>query len=252
MIPPPVFPDIAHVANGCYLSAVVYLAKFTAAFPAERGEPAPFVLPNGDGVNRAHTLAVISWRGEWWVRDEYFGVVALGCSTARPWDPRWAQQRADAGFRLVADRLRRQGGEVRRETAPTARNLTPAWRWAELSAARRLLPFPAEIYELRSGPRSIPFLYFRTGGDGFAVYDPAIGTAAATAHVQDGSVRVTAVAERMGYAPDRASSGQSLLAVLIPAAERRAGPVEAGALAFDGPGRLAALDRGPPARKAAG
>ena len=85
MIPPPVFADAAHVANGCYISAVAYLAKFSTAFPAERGEPAAFVLPSAGGSNQPHTLAIVSWRGEWWARDEYFGVVPLGFSSAGSW-----------------------------------------------------------------------------------------------------------------------------------------------------------------------
>jgi hypothetical protein len=200
MIPPPVFPDTAHVANGCYVSAIVYLAKFSAAFPAERGEPAAFVLPNAGGGTKPHTLALISWKGEWWARDEYFGVVPLGCSSAAPWSRRLAQLRVEAGFRRLAEPLRRQAGELRRRTLPALRSITPEWRFAEVMAAQRLLPFPSEIHWLHDGLLPIPFLYFRHDGDGFAVYDPALGTASAVSPVRDGAALVSAVAERMGYA----------------------------------------------------
>jgi hypothetical protein len=223
MLPPPVFPDVAHVANGCYVSAVIYLAKFSAVFPAERGEPAAFVLPNADGSNQPHTLALISWRGEWWARDEYFGVVPLGCSSAAPWSPRLAQLRADAGFRRRAEFLRRQAADVRRETAPAQGGLTPEWRLAEILSAQRLLPFPSEIH-WRPGDRSpIPFLYFHLAGDSFAVYDPAKGTASALSPVRDGAALVAAVAERMGYgrhrSPPESDFAASRLAAGAPARE---------------------------------
>jgi hypothetical protein len=221
MFPPPVFPDVVHVANGCYVSAAVYLVKFSAAFPAERGEAAPFVLPNADGTRQPHTLAIVSWQGEWWARDEYFGVVPLGCPSTAPWDPQVAQRRADAGFRRQLEFLRRTGGEVRRETAPPPRQLTAEWRLAEIQAARGCLPFPSEIHWLHEGRASVPFLYFRPGGDSFAVYDPAIGTASALSPVRDGSALVAAVAERMGYARHQPAPGRHRAAAPPPAGVRQ-------------------------------
>jgi hypothetical protein len=221
VIPPPVFPDVAHVANGCYLSAVVYLAKFSAAFPAERGEPAAFVLPNAGGGSRPHTLAIMTWQGAWWARDEYFGVIPLGLTSAAPWDPRQAHRRAEAGFRQEWERRRRQPGGVRREVAPSRSGLTPEWRLAEILAARRLLPFPSEVYWLGEGRDAVPFLYFRPTEEGFGVYDPAMGTASALAEVRDGGRIVAAVAERMGYPAGRSPAGRGQVAVLAPAGEGR-------------------------------
>jgi hypothetical protein len=218
MFPPPVFPDVVHVANGCYVSAAVYLVKFSAAFPAERGEAAPFVLPNADGTRQAHTLAIVSWQGEWWARDEYFGVVALGCPSAERWDLAVVQRRAEAGFQRQAEALRRTGRVVRRETAPPRRKLTPEWRFAEVQAAQRSLPFPAEIYWLHDGKEPVPVLYFRPGGDSFAVYDPAIGTASAVSPVRDGGALVAAVGERMGYPRQRPTPERQLAAGPPPAA----------------------------------
>jgi len=46
---------MVHVANGCYVSAAAYIARFTVAYPAERSEPAAVVLPNADGSSKPHT-----------------------------------------------------------------------------------------------------------------------------------------------------------------------------------------------------
>jgi hypothetical protein len=204
------------VANGCYVSAVAYLAKFSAAFPAERGEPAAFVLPNADGGQKPHTLALISWKGEWWARDEYFGVVPLGCSSATALDPRLAQRRIDAGFRQLSEPRRRRAVELRQKTILAPASVTSEWRFAEIKTAQRLLPFPAEIHWLTDGRHSIPFLYFRPGGDAFAVYDPGVGTASAVSPVRDGALLVAAVAERMGYRLRRISPRQDLAAAVPP------------------------------------
>jgi hypothetical protein len=216
MIPPPVFPDVVHVANGCYVSAVTYVARFSAAFPAERAEPAAFVLPNAGGGDQPHTLAIVSWHGEWWARDEYFGVVPLGCPSASPWNPRLAQLRADAGFRRVAASQRREAVALREKTLRPPGRMGPDWRLAEVLAAQGILPFPSQIHWLHDGMRLIPFLYFRPGADRFAVYDPAIGTASAVSLAGDEASLVAAAVTRLGYALHRPLAKQGFAALPPP------------------------------------
>jgi hypothetical protein len=249
MIPPPLFPDVAHVANGCYVSAVVYLAKFAGAFPLERGEPAAFVLPNADGEQRSHTLAVISWQGEWWARDEYFGVVALDLPSDRSWDPALAQRRIDAGFRRQAQRLNTRSGRPHREVAPSPRSLTPEWRLAEIMVAQRLLPFPSEIYWLCGGRSAVPFLYFRRNQAGFGVYDPAIGTGAATSTLLDGAILVAAVAQRLGYPASPAAPDGERVAALSAETGRHASRPDT--LAATAPARLPEMSQLRPAHRRA-
>src|SRR5579871_5282625 len=75
---PPHFTLEDHVFNGCHLSTIAFLARFNTEYPQERGEAVILTLKNGDGAYRSHTVALVTWHGAWWCRDEYFGVIALG------------------------------------------------------------------------------------------------------------------------------------------------------------------------------
>jgi hypothetical protein len=186
---------MVHVANGCYVSAAAYIARFTAAYPAERSEPAAVVLPNADGSSKPHTVAIVSWHGAWWARDEYYGTVDLRSPSARPWDPVTVTRRLERAFR------HRAAGQPPRQPDRVPDGADPQeWRLGQIEAARMLLPVDGRIIWLRSGFEDLPFLFFRRAGEGgFAVYDPGFGTVQAVSRVSEPDTLVAAVAERLGY-----------------------------------------------------
>ena len=240
MLPPPNFPDLIHVANGCYVSSFVYLARFRAAYPAERAETVAIVLPNADGSFKPHTVAIVSWHGKWWARDEFYGLADLRSPSSRPWDLATVTSRVDA---VCRDRYARQSAAGHRrqpDRAPAEAAEAIRWRVEHILTARQLLPVPSEIVWLRSGDQTLPLLFFRTSeGGGFAVYDPSIGTAQAVGEVRDVGRMVAAVAERMGYpAPSTVTETAA-----IPAALRgQSGPAVADARPrsqMEGPAALA-------------
>lgn len=200
MLPPPNFPDMIHVANGCYISSFVYLSRFRAAYPAERAETAAIVLPNADGSFKPHTVAIVSWHGQWWARDEFYGLADLRSPSSRPWDLATVTRRVDAICRERYARQTAAGHRRQPDRAPPGTAEAAQWRIDHIRTARQLLPVPSEIVWLRSGDLTLPLLFFRTSeGGGFAVYDPGIGTAQAVGEVRDVGRLVAAVAERMGY-----------------------------------------------------
>lgn len=189
-----------HVANGCYISSFVYLSRFRAAYPAERAETAAIVLPNADGSFKPHTVAIVSWHGQWWARDEFYGLADLRSPSSRPWDLATVTGRVDAICRERAARQTAAGHRRQPDRAPAEQAEAIRWRIEHIQMARQLLPVPSEIVWLRSGGQKMPWLFFRTSeGGSFAVYDPSIGTAQALADVKDAGRLVAAVAERMGY-----------------------------------------------------
>lgn len=204
VIPPPVFPDVVHVANGCYISAVVYAARYRAAYPGEQAEVAAIPMTNAGGLVKPHTLAIMSWRGGWWARDEYYGVIDLREPSVRPWNPAAVRRRAEASSRRRYARLLAGGAPARTADAPPSGRPETEWRLDQVEAARRLLPVPSELHWLRTGSTAVPLLYFRPrpNSPAFAVYDPASGTASAEAAVRDSAQLVAAVARRLGYAPE--------------------------------------------------
>jgi hypothetical protein len=195
MIPPPVFPDVVHVANGCYISATAYIARFHAAYPAEKSEPAALSLPNADGSVKPHTVAIVSWHGGWWARDEFYGVVNLHAPSSRPWSQPLVERLTERAFR------HRAAGLPRREPDSQPDGVEGiAWRMDQIDAARRLLPTESRVVWLKSGLQETPFLFFRRAEDGgFAVYDPVFGTVRAVSRLNEPAALVTAVAERLGY-----------------------------------------------------
>jgi hypothetical protein len=201
---PPEFPDGAHVPNGCFLSALAYLSRFAAKFPAERGETVHLDLPNADGSIKPHTIALVTWHGRWWGRDEYFGRFPLGPALAPP--------DGNGRLALVVGRAMADGAARRRELvgqleAAATQPLTPGRRAEAVRLARTLLPVSSEIVWLRAGGESVPFLFFRTGPGRIAVYDPAYGTATAGCHAADGVSIVVAVAARLGYGRSQPLAG---------------------------------------------
>lgn len=195
---PPVYADTAHVLNGCHISSLVYLARFLAAFPQKKASPLLVTIRNADGVTRPHTIALLTWRGQWWGRDEYFGVFPLGLAAGRgvvtDTVAREAERALDQHSDLIAaDRTRKLPG-----LAPA--RLSVARRGQEVALARKLLPLPARQFWVRCGDAEIPLLFFRPAPGCIAVYDPLHGTATAEVDCADDAAIVAAVARRMGYA----------------------------------------------------
>jgi hypothetical protein len=190
---PPDFPDTTHVREGCYLSAVAYLARFAAEFPGEFGAPCsvhPSIYP------RRHTVALVTWAGEWWLRDEFAGMVRLNLAVAS---------------REITETVRRRA-ETRLDRR--VRGLSPSERTRilslglhghrtvdaarEIAHAERLLPYASTRYRIESNGREIPVLFFRPGPGRIALYDPELGTGAAeSADLRDAAV-VEAIAGAMG------------------------------------------------------
>lgn len=194
---PPAFTDAEHVYNGCHLSAVAYLARFSAEFPTERGEPAVLVMANADGVRRPHTVALVTWNGEWFGRDEYFGTFRLGFKVdANPSAERLEARAASVLARLSARKNRTAG--YRRP--PMVRGeLSPSELVREVATAARILPFPSSTFWLKDGAREYPVVLFRPSADTVAVYDPHRGTAVAECASRDDAGVVGLVAARLGY-----------------------------------------------------
>ncbi|MFT3828357.1 MAG: hypothetical protein QM691_01495 [Opitutaceae bacterium] len=191
---PPSFADTTHVPRGCYLSSVAFLARFRAAFPAECGEPLTIRPASFDGP---HTIALITWGGTWWGRDEYFGTFPLSGSFGEPQPAAELQrQAAQALDRLAARHLRRGWGSIPRAAANSR---SSADRRRVLATAAALLPGTSEIVDIPCSGNLVPFLFFRPSAGVIAVYDPALGTATARCASPDAVCVVREVAVRLGY-----------------------------------------------------
>lgn len=200
---PPAFPDAAHVTQGCYISTVAYLARFAAAHPAERGHTLRVDIPTFDGP---HTIALVSWRGGWWARDEYCGVFPLDRPVRERDDIAALRPRAEGVLRRLADRSVRQG----KIALVRERRLTSLERERDVSLAAALLPGASATYWVRCGAAELPFLFFQPKPGKIAVYDPATGTATADCDPVDAAELVRAVARRIGY---EVCAGRSAAAV---------------------------------------
>lgn len=196
--PPPYWPDAVHVNQGCYLSMLVYRARFARAYPAERAL-ALRVQPRC--IDTAHTMTLLSWRGAWWVRDEYAGVFPLGWPVADEIPLELLVRRATMRFERKAVAALRGSALATRGGAN--RRMPLAARERDVRLAETLLPFPSTIVRVRCGEGELPFLFFRTSQCGIAVYDPATGTVTADCPASDVAGIVRQIAERLGYAPTR-------------------------------------------------
>ncbi len=197
---PPAYPDGEHVSNGCYVSTFNFLARFRAEFPEERGEPAIVTLRNADGSRRPHTVALVSWQGEWWGRDEYFGVFPLGRSVAAHPNPEELAGRAGAMLEKHAAKLVRSRMASRPPTPAT--EMAAEQRVREVTAAARMIPARATVFWVKSGKSEVPVAFFRPTDRQIAVYDPLRGTSLAECACPDDAKVVAAVASRLGYRVD--------------------------------------------------
>ena len=197
---PPSYPDAAHVPNGCHLSAIRYLSRYLSDFPGERGEPLVINMVNADRSRKMHTMALISWHGQAWCRDEYFGAFALGCPlVARPNLARLSA-RAEACYQEHARMLIHMAGMTQRREA--SEDLSSEDRFHEVTQAAWIIPFPTTIFWVRSGREEFPVAFFRPGGRQVAVYDPMNGTSVAKCSILDDAKVVSLVAARLGYRSD--------------------------------------------------
>jgi hypothetical protein len=194
---PPSYADPVHVSNGCHLSTIRYLARYRSDFPGERGEPLVINMMNADRTRKMHTMALISWRGRAWCRDEFFGVFALGCRYEAQQDPGRLAALAERSYNSHARKVIRNSGMPSRP-GPT-RDLTPEQRLRDVSLATQLIPYPSTIYWVRVGLEELPLAFFRPANRQIAVYDPLNGTSLAECSISDDAKVVSAVAAKLGY-----------------------------------------------------
>jgi hypothetical protein len=192
---PPIYLDCAHFHNGCHISAVTYLARFAADFPEERGQPVIAALRNASGVIRPHTVALVTWRGEWWCRDEFYGVFPIHCAASGEPDlqnlPRYLQ--AHASFVARHHRVK-----------PFTEGATLSFeqRLRDATDAAEALPIPNTIFWVHQDGVEVPVVFFRPGQGIVAIYDPAHGTAVAECTLTEDVRVAAAIAVRLGYRAD--------------------------------------------------
>lgn len=192
---PPAFADAHHVLQGCYLSTLAYLARFRAAFPAERAAPLTVELKKFHG---RHTIAVVSWRGCWWGRDEFFGIFALDRRVAKEPDVTRLVHRAE---KVLDEHAAHVVSSSRGEWAPPPPRQLPAAERARLvRLAAELLPIPSELFWLGGAREEIPLLLFRPAPRVVCIYDPLTGTAQAETDATHGPSIARAFAAQLGYA----------------------------------------------------
>lgn len=191
---PPRFPDAIHVREGCFISSVAYLAKFEAEFPGEFGAPVavhPRIYPT------PHTVALVTWAGEWWLRDEFVGVLRLNMPVVAREITVDVKDRAE---KALDRRVRSLSAKDRAGILSPGlheRGAVDAAR--EVDAAEKLIPFAVERFHIMSGGRETPVLFFRPSPGKIAVYDARFGTAAAETAMADSAMIVGMVAEHLGY-----------------------------------------------------
>jgi hypothetical protein len=197
---PPDFPDALHVVNGCYLSSLAYLARFTALYPDERGEVIAINARLANEPRKFHSIAIMSWRGHWWGRDEYFGVFPVRLPVSPGITAERLQHRARSACENHAKAL--LSNRLIQVPAAPPRTLSPALRAANVEAAAEIIRLPSQVFHVRSGREVFPVLFFRPAPGCIAVYDPLKGTASAECDTTDDAVVVAAVVRRVGYRVD--------------------------------------------------
>jgi len=197
---PPAFPDTAHVPNGCHLSTLTFLTKLLAQFPQESGEPLVIAMHNDAGARWNHTVAVFSWRGQTWCRDEYFGVFALDCSFSQ----KPAGGRLATKVQVALDRHAKSvlHGSTANPLNPPPTDLSNEQKIQDVTAAARMVPFSATVYWVHSGKQNIPVAFFRPNSRQIAVYEPLHGTCLAECSLSDDAKVVSLVATKLGYHVD--------------------------------------------------
>ena len=198
---PPADPDATHVLNGCHLSSLRFLNRFLADYPAEHGQTLVVTMRNADGSVQAHTIALVSWQGQAWCRDEYYGVFSLDCAAeARPNLDRLSA-RAERKLERHAQLMVRTGQAAARREHPA--QLSAEDNLRDVTTATTIIPYATTIYWVRCGHHEIPMAFFRPAANRIAVYDPVHGTSTANCSCPDDAKVVQLVAARLGYRADR-------------------------------------------------
>jgi hypothetical protein len=204
---PPSYPDVVHVFNGCHLSTLRYLSRFLSEFPQEHGQTLTISMMEADGTKTIHTIALISWLGQSWCRDEYFGVFCLNCRFDPQADLRRLVGVAEIKLHEQAAKVIGTTGMPLRRSAPT--QMSAEQRISEVTAATRIIPGSSTIFWVQSGQCELPLAFFRPTAQLIAVYDPLHGTCTAKCSNCDDSAVVRSVAERLGYRPVGVRKGRS-------------------------------------------
>jgi hypothetical protein len=217
---PPAYPDSAHVLNGCRLSTLRFLSRLLSEFPQEQGEPLVITMRNAGGARSAHTIALFSWQGHAWCRDEYYGVFALDCPFEAHSNPDRLVARAEKRLEKHAQMLIRTAQVAPRSEPPA--HLSAEQNLRDVTTAARIIPYATTIFWLRCDNREIPVAFFRPAGQEIAVYDPVHGTSSAECSCRDDAKVVSAVAAQLGYRvngvrPDLTLTQSTLLAASDPA-----------------------------------
>jgi hypothetical protein len=197
---PPSYPEDTHVFNGCHLSTIRYLARYLSEFPGESGMPLLIKMRNADGPKRMHTLALVSWKGQAWCRDEYFGVFALGCPYEAQPNLKRLVSKAEILLERHAQTMVRTSGKPLRPNAPE--QMSPEQRIRAVKAAVGIIPYPSTIFWVQCGHQELPVAFFRGEGRQVGVYEPNCGTCLAECSIRDDAKVVSLVAARLGYRPE--------------------------------------------------
>jgi hypothetical protein len=218
---PPAYPDTAHVCNGCHLSTIGYLSRYLTNFPQEHGQPLVISMMNADGLRRSHTVALISWQGEAWCRDEYYGAFRLGCRFEAEPNLRRITSKAQFLLEKRAQALVRQTGFPLRPAPPD--EMAADQRLGQVTVAARIIPFPTTLYWVRSGRQEVPVVFFRPSSTWIAVYEPLHGTCLAQCSIASDAKVVSLAAEKLGYHPDAVRrdtlAGGGTLVAALPTSE---------------------------------
>lgn len=185
--PPPALPAAQHVAYGCVPDALVYIARLAEARPDLRAELIAVEMRHPDGAREPHTVVIVSdSSGKKWMRDEYFGVLALPPGTPA------------AALPALAARTLARHGEAIAKKNPRAlpqrvRAHTREQRTAAALAVAEMIPDSQLFWS-----NGEVVAAWRRGND-YYLYHAAHGTARATVTIAapDGSV-FAAIAARLG------------------------------------------------------
>jgi hypothetical protein len=170
-----------------------------------------------------HTIALVTWQGEWWCRDEYFGVFSLECAVNAATDPAKLSSRAERALARHAEAALRNPAQ---QVAPEVpHRLTTAQRLAAVTAAAKIIPFPNAIYWVRGESGEVPVVFFRPAAGKVAVYDPAHGTGAAVCASANDMGVTALVAQSMGYRTDSIHPDLTVAAGALVAAVSTSVPV---------------------------
>jgi hypothetical protein len=155
---PPAWPDDRYVVNGCYLSTAVYLEKLREHHPDVAARAENVRLTSG----RMHTIAVVHWGRETYLRDMFLGIASVKGDVQRSFDE--------------AVSLWRHKGRNHGHRERTA--FTSAERWHEVEAAARWMSaLHPQIIQVFSARGPIPVLCWTTADGKLALYEPSVGTA---------------------------------------------------------------------------